>query len=303
MADARAGRRCCGRGSSEMLQGSGSRRCGAGRDERDHDDGRDRCQAQDPPSGHVPSLCRRVLLPASYTARMAMTDHWLQAPHWSTDIPLDSPHPRLDALAERGYVVLRDLDHPVPEHEYLSLEYMDWKSGGDTNFAPIATADGELDCRGFWKEDDPRPDKDGKFTTNCGGVPDTRRGGAIGRRQLRACAHDQARAPGLRHRQASDPPRRQQPLQPRHRRLGRAVVARAHRLPRQLHDPDGAGTRRPARTRAPRSGSRCTAARASCSTPNGSGTSSATTGPQPRYALISSFESGPALDYWIASQR
>ena len=98
---------------------------------------------------------------------MAVTDHWLKSPHWSTDIPLETPHPRLEGLAERGYVVLRDLDHVVPEAEYLGLEYMDWKSGGDTNFAPIATADGDLDCRGFWKEDDPRPDKDGKFTSNA----------------------------------------------------------------------------------------------------------------------------------------
>ena len=45
---------------------------------------------------------------------MAVTDHWLTAPHWSTDIPLDTPHPRVDALAEHGYVVLRDLDHADP---------------------------------------------------------------------------------------------------------------------------------------------------------------------------------------------
>src|SRR5204863_2375389 len=44
-------------------------------------------------------------------------------------------------------------------------------SGGDTNFAPIATADGELDCRGFWKEDDQRPDKNGRFTSNAALCP------------------------------------------------------------------------------------------------------------------------------------
>ena len=49
-----------------------------------------------------------------YTRRMAVTDHWLSTPHWSTDIPLDTPHPRLDALAEHGYVVLRDLDTADP---------------------------------------------------------------------------------------------------------------------------------------------------------------------------------------------
>jgi hypothetical protein len=102
---------------------------------------------------------------------MDVTDHWLQTPHWSSDIPLDTPHPRLGLLAEHGYVALRDLDHVVPEQEYLSLEYMDWKSGGDTNFAPIATSDGRLDCRGFWKPGDERPDKGGMLTTNAARCP------------------------------------------------------------------------------------------------------------------------------------
>ncbi|MFI5053910.1 MAG: hypothetical protein ACHQDE_06065, partial [Acidimicrobiia bacterium] len=99
------------------------------------------------------------------------TEHWLSAPHWSTDIPLDTPHPRVSALADRGVVVLRDLPHPVPAAEYLGLEYMDWKSGGDTNFAPVATADGELDCRGFWKPGEERPDKGGRLTTNAARCP------------------------------------------------------------------------------------------------------------------------------------
>jgi hypothetical protein len=91
---------------------------------------------------------------------------WLAADHWSVDIPLDTPHPRLSALDAHGFVRLRDLEEPIPESEYLALEYMDWKSGGDTNFAPIATADGELDCRGFWKPGDEQPDKGGKITSN-----------------------------------------------------------------------------------------------------------------------------------------
>src|SRR5438876_3804567 len=102
---------------------------------------------------------------------MAVTDHWLRSPHWSTDIPLHTPHPRVAALEERGYMVLRDLDPPVPEEEFRTLEYMDWKSGGDTNFAPIATADGQLDCRGFWKPGDERPDKGGRFTSNAARCP------------------------------------------------------------------------------------------------------------------------------------
>ena len=46
---------------------------------------------------------------------------------------------------------------------------MDWKSGGDTNFAPIATADGELDCRGFW--DKGKTDKDAEWTSNAAVAP------------------------------------------------------------------------------------------------------------------------------------
>ena len=102
---------------------------------------------------------------------MAVTEHWLKTPHWSSDIPLDTPHPRLGALAEHGYLVLRDVDPPIPESEWMGLEYFDWKSGGDTNFAPIATADGELECRGFWKDGDERTDKDGLLTSNAAECP------------------------------------------------------------------------------------------------------------------------------------
>ena len=102
---------------------------------------------------------------------MATVSDIIRAPHWSTDIPLDTPHLRLDILQETGFVVLTDQDPPVPEEEFLSLTYMDWKSGGDTHFAPIATADGELDCQGFWKPGDERPDKGGRLTVNAQRCP------------------------------------------------------------------------------------------------------------------------------------
>ena len=106
-------------------------------------------------------------MPRSLPTLDAMqTTHWLNTPHWSSDIPLDTPHPRVSLLEERGVVRLRDLAEPPPESEYLALEYMDWKSGGDTNFAPIATADGQLDCRGFWKPGEERADKNGIITSN-----------------------------------------------------------------------------------------------------------------------------------------
>ena len=68
--------------------------------------------------------------------------------------------------------MLRDADFEVPVEQYEALEYMDWKSGGDTNFAPIASADGELDCRGFW--DKGKTDKDALWTSNADVVPAVR---------------------------------------------------------------------------------------------------------------------------------
>jgi hypothetical protein len=100
---------------------------------------------------------------------------WPTTEHWSCEIPLDTPHPRLDVLAQRGWVQLTDLPYVIPEGEYTSLEYMDWKSGGDTNFAPIATADGKLDCRGFWNKGDERPDKGARFTSNAQKCPTIKR--------------------------------------------------------------------------------------------------------------------------------
>lgn len=100
---------------------------------------------------------------------------WPTTEHWSCEIPLATPHPRLDVLAARGWVQLSDLPFVVPEEEYASLEYMDWKSGGDTNFAPIATADGQLDCRGFWNKGDERPDKGARFTSNAEKCPTIKR--------------------------------------------------------------------------------------------------------------------------------
>ena len=95
----------------------------------------------------------------------------LKTPHWSTDIVMNTPHVRLAAVAATGFVVLRDLDPPIPDNQFLSLEYMDWKSGGDTNFAPVATADGQLDCQGFWKPGEERADKGGILTSNAARCP------------------------------------------------------------------------------------------------------------------------------------
>ena len=97
------------------------------------------------------------------------TAFWPTQEHWSVAIPLQTPHVRLDCLAETGFVALRNAPFDVPSSEWESLEYMDWKSGGDTNFAPLASADGELDCRGFW--DKGKTYKDALWTSNVASAP------------------------------------------------------------------------------------------------------------------------------------
>jgi hypothetical protein len=97
------------------------------------------------------------------------TTFWPTKEHWSVSIPLHTPHERLGCLQETGFVALKPAPFTVPEHEWDSLEYMDWKSGGDTNFAPLASADGQLDCRGFW--DKGKTDKDALWTSNADKAP------------------------------------------------------------------------------------------------------------------------------------
>lgn len=65
------------------------------------------------------------------------------------------------ALEERGFVILDRYDQSADPREWLDLEYVDWKSSGDTRFAPLASAKGELDADGFWNHEPPRTDKDG----------------------------------------------------------------------------------------------------------------------------------------------
>jgi hypothetical protein len=78
----------------------------------------------------------------------------------------------MDCLDATGFVQLTDMPVTVPPAEWERLEYMDWKSGGDTNFAPLASADGELDCRGFW--DKGKTDKDALWTSNAQIAPTLR---------------------------------------------------------------------------------------------------------------------------------
>lgn len=67
----------------------------------------------------------------------------------------------LPVLAETGYVVLDRHDQAADPQEWLDIEFVDWKSSGDTRFAPLASAYGDLECNGFWHHNPPKTDKDG----------------------------------------------------------------------------------------------------------------------------------------------
>jgi hypothetical protein len=206
-------------------------------------------------------------------------------------------HLKLDVLAEKGFVVLRDYaGPPIPEREWLGLEYMDWKSGGDTNFAPIASAMGEMECAGFW--DHGKPDKDGVWTKNAAQCPTLVKwvetvGANFGRvRIIKLNPNTEAEA--LTRNLHLDDNNRLNPD-------GEGWVVRVWL---QLSDdPDSYMILREDRD------DRATESRISMPRNRQIVVDSEQLwhaawhpGPEPRYALITSFESGPALQRWIESQ-
>jgi hypothetical protein len=83
-----------------------------------------------------------------------------------------SRHLTLPILEETGYVVLDSYQQPIDPAEWKNLEYVDWKSSGDTRFAPLASAYGEIECNGFWHFDPPKADKDGVWIdSQCAVAP------------------------------------------------------------------------------------------------------------------------------------
>ena len=64
-------------------------------------------------------------------------------------------------LTERGFVILDRYDQAADPKEWQGLEYVEWKSSGVTRFAPLASARGKIEVNGFWNQRRPRADKDG----------------------------------------------------------------------------------------------------------------------------------------------
>jgi hypothetical protein len=79
-------------------------------------------------------------------------------------------HCKLDRLTTTGYTLLRDYaGPPIAPAEWQALIYLGASGDGEVNFAPLASATGELDGRDFWQHG--RPDKGGQWTPNCDAAP------------------------------------------------------------------------------------------------------------------------------------
>ncbi|WIG59297.1 MAG: hypothetical protein OJF49_002044 [Ktedonobacterales bacterium] len=207
-------------------------------------------------------------------------------------------HQKLDVLEDKGFVVLRPYDGPeISPSEWQNLEYMDWKSGGDTNFAPIASALGDLECAGFW--DHGKPDKGGVWTTNAEECPTlvewTKRVGAdYGRVRIIKLNPSTSEADAVRNLHLDD-----------NNRLNPDGEGWVVRVWLQLTDnPDSYMMLRDVKDD-PSTESRISLGRYSQFVIDSERLYHAAyhPGPEPRYALIVSFESGPALERWIESQR
>ncbi|WP_165063361.1 hypothetical protein [Marisediminicola senii] len=64
-------------------------------------------------------------------------------------------------IDEKGFVILDPYDQAQDPQEWTDLQFVDWKSSGITRFAPLTSAAGDLEVNGFWNYTPPRTDKDG----------------------------------------------------------------------------------------------------------------------------------------------
>lgn len=82
-----------------------------------------------------------------------------------------TPHYRMPkVVANGGYLLLKKYDGPeIPPHEYEDLVYTTYASDASTTLAPITSATGEIELRGF--EAYGKPDLDGIWTENAKKCP------------------------------------------------------------------------------------------------------------------------------------
>ncbi len=68
---------------------------------------------------------------------------------------------RLPVFEQSGYVIVDPYHQESDPREWEGLVFVDWKSSGETRFAPLASAYGDMECDGFWNHTPPKTDKDG----------------------------------------------------------------------------------------------------------------------------------------------
>jgi hypothetical protein len=205
---------------------------------------------------------------------------------------------KLDRLNATGFEVLKKYDGPeIPDSEWNTLEYMDWRSGGDTNFAPIASALGEMECAGFW--DHGKPDKDGIWTKNAQVCPTLVKyvenvGARYGRVRIIKLNPSTSPEEGVRNLHIDDNNR----LNPD----GEGWVVRTWL--QLTDDPESYMILRDAKDD-PSTEHRIYMPKYSQFVIDSQRLFHAAyhPGPKPRYALITSFESGPTLEKWMKGQR
>ena len=204
-------------------------------------------------------------------------------------------HDRMSVLEEKGYVVLSPDRAVVDPAEWQGLEYVDWKSSGDTRFAPLASAYGAIECNAFWHFDPPKPDKDGVWIESQVAVAPT----------IAAIA----REPGA-------PVGRVRVIELQPNTYADALY-NSHLDDNNRINPDGEGWIVRSFRNLTDDGASCMVLREDVSDPSTETRIALPAGariivdserlwhsvwhpgPQPRYCLITSYESGPALEKWI----
>ena len=210
-----------------------------------------------------------------------------------------SPFVTLPIMEQKGFVELRRYEGPMPEPtEWEGLDYLDWKSGGDTNFAILASANGEHDPRGFWEHG--KPDKAGVWTSNIDRSPSVKKfvesvGADYGRVRIIKLEPNTYEGT-IRNLHPDDNNRLTEP--------GTGWVVRAwlqltdnpdsYMIVREERDDPSTESRIPL----PRGAQFVVDSERLWHAVWHDGQKYS----EPRYALIVSFESGPALDAWIQSQ-
>jgi hypothetical protein len=79
-------------------------------------------------------------------------------------------HYRCPSVEEKGYVILNEYKGPkIPKEEWENLTYTTYATDPTTLFAPLTSATGKTELRGFW--DYGKPDKEGVWTSNAALAP------------------------------------------------------------------------------------------------------------------------------------